>query len=293
MKTSIILHTAVLLLLLSIPLQQLKAKEGFNAEAGLKIIYAKDENILQNYYKPFAVTGWSADYYDVYVSYNRWLSYAVTDELLNTMEINIHQPGIEATLYTGDIVSIDAGYSYFSGDSSYKANRFDGGILIDLEKTDISADFSYKDTTYDFPGEIHNISSSAGAELSFDINSKASWDISYEFSRTDYSTFGYVYRKHTLRTGIVYISSVNLFFMGGLSGSADSADVVSAMFDAGITFRVLDHVKVSGIYMFTADFKETESVVSGGGSGGGTSSTSSTIESDVSHTGSISVSLYY
>ena len=280
--------TAVLfsLLILFISAMRLYARDGINANAGFKIIYAKDENVLQNYYRAFAGAGWSDDYFDVYASYNRWISYSVTDELLNTMDVNIHQPALELAVYLSDSVSLDAGYSFFSGDSSYSAQMVEGGFLLDLEDSDISADFMYKDTHYYFAGDICNSSFSAGAELSVDINDKASWDIAYEFTRTDYSTFGNVYTRHTLRAGLVFISSVNCFVMGGFSGSADSANVVSAMFDAGLTVKLYDHVKLSGIYMFTADFYQS-SAASGGGPSAG-----SAIESEISHTGSISVSLY-
>jgi len=284
-KTTPLRAAFITLLILFIPAARLGAKEGLNADAGFRIIYAEDENVLQNYYRVFAGAGWSSEYYNVKVSYDRWISYAVTDELLNTLEINIHQPELSVTLYPSDELSIDAAYSCFSGDSSYAAHRVDGGVFVDMEDYDFAADLSYKDTRYDFPAEINNSSLAAGVELSFDINDRASWDFSYEYTRTDYSTFGNIYAKHTLRTGFVYISSINLFFMGGLSGGADSSDVFSLMADAGITVKLYDHVRLSGIYMFTADFYETST-------GGGGPSSGSTISSDISHTGSVSVSLY-
>lgn len=265
----------------------LYAKEGLNATGGIKLIYAEDENVLQKYYKPFAGVGWSDDIYEINVSYCRWISYAVTDELLNTKEIGIHQPGLEVSLCPAEIISLDMGYSYFTGDSSYTAHRFEGGLLFDLQTTDISFDYSWKRCRYDFGISIENTSQNAAAELSFDITDSLSWDIAYDYERTDYKTYGYIYNKHTVRGGLVYVMSANCFILGGISGSADSSDVTSAMADAGFTLKLYDHVKIGTIYMFTADF--SEKTVSGSG-GPGSSTTS--IETDVSHTGSISISLY-
>lgn len=265
----------------------LYAKEGFNATGGIRLIYAEDENVLQNYYKPFAGIGWSDDFFDVNASYYRWISYSVTDELLNTKEIGIHQPGLELSICPGDMISLDLGYSYFTGDSLYTAHRIEGGLLLDLERTDLSFDYSYKVSEYDFGINIETSSHNAAAELSFNITDSLSWDIAYDYERIDYTTYGYLYNKHTVRGGLLYIISQDCFILGGISAGVDNNDVVSAMADAGFTLKLYDHLKLGAIYMFTAEF--SEKTVSGGG-GPGSSTTS--IVADASHTGSISVSLY-
>jgi hypothetical protein len=265
---------------------QLYAKEGLNAGGGIKLVYADDENVLQKYIKPFAFIGWSDDLFDVNASYYRWISYSITDELYNTSEIDIHQPGLNLTLYPGDTASFDLGYSYFTGDSSYTAHRLEGGVMFDFEKSDVSFDYSWKATRYNFIITIENTTQNAAAELSFDINDSLSWDIAYDYDRTDYETYGYVYDKHTVRGGLLYIMSKDCFILGGLSGSVDSSDVISAMADAGFTIKFYDHVKLGAIYMFTAEF--VENTVSGGGPG----SSSTSIDASIIHTGSISFSLF-
>lgn len=266
----------------------LYAVEGLNASAGFKYIYSKDENVLQDYYKIFSGAGWSGDLFDTNAAYYRWISYSVTDQLLNTKEIGIHQPEFEISVNPGDIISLDLGYSFFTGDSSYTAHRYSSGLLLDFEKTDLSVDYSFKECEYEFGAVIRNLSHNAGAELSLDITDDLSWDVAYNYERTDYRAYGYVYNKHTGRIGLLYIISVNCFIMGGVSGSRDSSDVVSAMADAGLTVKLYDHVKLGAIYMFTAEFyRSTTSETAGPGSKSETS-----LEADVNHTGSISISLY-
>ena len=158
--------------------------------------------------------------------------------------------------------------------------------MFDLEKSDISFDYSFKNSMYDFVVTIENTTHNAGAELSFDISDSLSWDMAYNYDRTDYKTFGYIYDKHTVRGGLLYIMSKDCFILGGISGSMDSSEVAGVMADAGITLKMYDHVKASAIYMFTAEFLER--TVSGGGPGSSTTS----IETDLSHTGSVSISLY-
>lgn len=277
---------AALMLTAFLSTSLLYAKEGLNATGGIKIIYAEDENVLQKYFKPFAVAGWSGDLFDVNASYYRWISYTVTDELLNTREIDIHQPGIEVSLYPGDITSLDLGYSYFTGDSSYTAHRLEAGLMFDLEKSDISFDYSMKSCRYDFGATIENISQNAAAELSFDISESLSWDLAYDYERTGYTSYGYIYNKHTVRGGLLYIMSQDCFILGGISGSVDSNDVAGAMADAGLTLKLYDHVKLAAIYMLTMEF--VENTVSGGGPG----SSASSIDTSVVHTGSISISLF-
>ncbi len=264
----------------------LYAKDKFNATGGIKLVYAEDENVLQKYFKPFASIGWSDDLFDVNASYYRWISYSITDELFNTREIDIHQPGLDLSFYPGNITSIDLGYSYFKGDSSYTAHRVEAGFLLDLETIDISFDYSYKSTMYDFGVNIENTSQNGAVELSFDLSDTLSWDIAYDYDRTDYKTFDYIYDKHTFRGGLLYIMSQDCFILGGLSGSVDSSDIISAVADVGFTIKLYDHVKLGAIYMFTVEF--SEKTVSGGGPG----SSTTTIEADANHTGSVSVSLY-
>ncbi|HQO39822.1 MAG TPA: hypothetical protein PK986_05070 [Spirochaetota bacterium] len=280
----ILIVAAVLTAFLSTSL--LYAKDGLNAGGGFKFIYAEDENVLQKYFKPFAYAGWADDFFDVNASYYRWISYSITDELLDTREIDIHQPGLGLSFYPGDVTSVDIGYSYFTGDSSYRAHRFEAGLMLDLEKSDISFDYSFKKNMYDFVINIENIIQNAAAELSFDINDSISWDLAYDYDRTDYKTFGYIYDKHTVRTGLLYIKSKNCFILGGISGSADSSNVASFMADAGFTLKLYDHVKLAAIYMLTLEF--VKNTVSGGGPGSSTSA----IDTSVINTGSISISLY-
>lgn len=282
MKQRLILTMLTLFLSTSL----LYAKEGFNATGGIRLIYAEDENVLQNYYKPFAGIGWSDDFFDVNAAYYRWISYSVTDELLNTKEIGISQPGLELSIYPGDMISLDLGYSYLTGDSSYTAHRVEGGLLVDMETTDLSFDYSFKVCEYSLGIIIENSSQNAAAELSFDITDSLSWDIAYDYERIDYTTYGYIYNKHTVRGGLLYIISRDCFILGGISASVDNNDVAGAMADAGFTLKLYDHLKLGAIYMFTAEF--SEKTVSGGGPG----SSTTTIEADVIHTGSISVSLY-
>lgn len=264
----------------------LYAKEGLNATGGIKLIYAEDENVLQKYFKPFVAAGWSDDLFDVNASYYRWISYTVTDELLNTREIDIHQPGIDVALYPCEITSLELGYSYFTGASSYTAHRLEAGLMFDLEKSDISFDYSLKKGRYDFGITIENVSQDAGAEFSFDISESLSWDIAYNYERTDYKSYGYIYNKHTVRGGLLYIMSQGCFFLGGISGSVDSNDVASVMGDAGLTLKLYDHVKLGAIYMLTMEFVENTA------SGGGPGSSATSVETSIIHTGSVSISLY-
>lgn len=275
--------------MLLLRVSSLYAEDGLNASAGMKFIYAKDENVLQEYYKPFAVIGWSDEFFDINASYYRWMSYSVTDELLNTKEVDINQPELEVSVYPLDLLSIDLGYSFYSGDSSYRAQRIAAGLMLDFETTSLSLDYSYKPTEYEFGVIIKNLSQNAAVELSMDITDSLSWDLGYDYEWTDYKTYGYTYGKHTARTGLLYIISLDCFLMGGLSGSADSSDVVSATLDAGITIKLFDHIKIGAIYVFTAEFSE---ITTSGSSGGGGSTTSSSIDTSITHTGSLSVSLY-
>ncbi len=277
------LLTAALVLISTIPAA---AKDGIYGSAGSKFIYSKDESISQTYYKPFTVIGWQGNIFDISVSYYRWISYSITDALLNSNEININQPGADLTIYAGDIFSISGGYSYMSGESSYAAHKATGEIMLDFETIDITADSSIKNTEYDFNGIIKNTSITAGGEISFDINDNFSWDIGYQREFTDYKTYGYTYSKNSGRIGIIAAPDKNLFFMSGVTGGSDSDDIITAAFDAGLTVKIFEHLKLSAAYMLTADFISSTTSSKKG------SSTTST-DTQISHTGNISVSLYF
>ncbi|PKL18736.1 MAG: hypothetical protein CVV49_04775 [Spirochaetae bacterium HGW-Spirochaetae-5] len=59
------------------------AEEGIYGSAGLRAIYSEDEDVSQNYYKAFTSMGWQNDLIDLSASYNRWISYSISDELYN------------------------------------------------------------------------------------------------------------------------------------------------------------------------------------------------------------------
>lgn len=270
------------------------AQDGVYGSAGSRVIFSEDEEVSQHYYKPFAKLGWSGDLIDISASYYRWISYSITDALYNTKEININQPGADITVFAGDIFSISGGYSYMGGSSSYIAHRYTGEILLDFERIDISADSSLKKVEYDFNGTIKNSYVTAGGEMSFDITESFSWDIGYLHEYTDYKTYGYTYVKNSGRIGLVAAPVANLYLLGGLTGGRDSDSVNTAAFDAGFTLKLFEHLKLSASYMFTADFISSGSTsTSGGRRGSSTTSSATSTDTEISHTGNISVSLYF
>lgn len=282
---------AVLLLIFTIPAA---AKDGVYGSAGLKLIVSDDENISQQYTKSFAIMGWQNEMFDASVSYNRWMNYSISDELLNSKEININQTGVDFTIYAGDMLSLSGGYSYLNGTSSYVAHRAAGDIIFDFDGIDISFDSSVKDTEYYFNGMIKNTSIITGGEISFDITENYFLDLGYIYEYTDYETYGYVYTKNSGRIGILAIPASSFFSLSGVSAGSDSDNINSAGFDAGLTIKLFKHLKLSAAYMLTAEFitSESETTTSGRRKSTATSSISSTY-TDISHTGNISISLYF
>jgi hypothetical protein len=270
------------------------AENGVNGSSGIKMIYSEDEEVSQKYYKPFAVIGWSDEMFDISASYYRWVSYSISDELFNTREIEINQPGADITISAGNVLSISGGYSYMSGSSSYTARKVTGEIILDFAGIDISADSSIKNTEYDFNGTIKNSAITAGGEISFDITDSFSWDIGYQREYTDYKTYGYIYTKNSGRIGILAAPAENFFCISGITGSSDSDGVRSAAFDAGVTLKLFKHLKLSGAYMFTAEFIDLDELSSTSGRRKSTTASSgSTTETRIIHTGNIAVSLYF
>jgi opacity protein-like surface antigen len=287
MRKKIIYSITVLMMISVLPVS---AKEGIYGSAGTSLIKSKDDNISRQYYKPFAVIGWAGSYIDISASYNRWMSYSITDALYNIKEINIDQPGAVVTIYAGDILNLSGGYSYFKGDSSYAAHKITGEITLNFERVEISADSSLKNTEYDFNGTIENSAITAGGEISIDVTDNFSFDLGYQHEYTDYKTYGYTYTKNSGRIGFVAVPMKSLFFLGGVTGGNDSDKVKFAAVDAGLTLKIFEHLKLSGAYMLTADFISSDSTVSG--KKGSSSATTST-ETEISHTGYVSVSLYF
>lgn len=282
---------AVLLLIFTIPAA---ARDGVYGSAGLKLIVSDDENISQQYTKSFAIIGWRNEMFDVSASYNRWMSYSITDELLNSKEIDINQTGGDFTIYAGDIFSLSGGYSYLNGSSSYIAHRAAGDIIFDFDGIDISLDSSVKDTEYDFNGMIKNTSIITGGEISFDITENYFLDLGYIYEYTDYETYGYVYTKNSGRIGILAIPASSFFFLTGVSAGSDSDSINSAGFDAGFTLKIFSHLKISASYMLTADFITSDSLTTSSGRRRTTTTTSNTSTyTEISQTGNISVSLYF
>lgn len=287
MKRILKFSIAILLAISALPAFALEGiLEDMYGSAGFKVIYSKDEDVLQNYYKLFAVLGWQNDLVNISTSYFRWMSYSVTDELLNTKDIDINQPGIEVTVYAGEMISFSGEYSLMTGDSSYMAHEITGEIVIDLENIDISAYSSYKNTEYKYSGTINNSDVTAGGEISFDITDNLSWDIGYQYENTEYKTFGYTYTKNSGRIGIVAFPLKNIFFLTGITGGIDSGDVISADFDAGFTIKLYEHCRISVSYMLTGEFSSTSSSGERGRS-------STSAKTEVSHTGNISTSFYF
>lgn len=264
------------------------ARDGLNGSIGIKTIYAKDEQIQQNYFKPFAAIGWSGSSFEIKGTYYRWFSYTITNELLNTREININQPVLSLSVYPLELIDLDFSVSYYTGDFSFKAYRLFGGLTINLEKTELAFDYSYKADEYDFGGAIEKINQNISTELSVNFTGSASWDISYSYENIDYTTYGYIYNKHSARTGFVYLVSRNFFILGGIAGSVDSYDIASAIADAGFTVKIYDHIKLGAMYIFTEEFYKTTSTGSGPGS-----NSSSSISTQSVHSGSFFVTLYF
>jgi len=292
MKNIVVCLTGMLLLFMIV--SPVSAKDGVQGSAGFKMIFSEDEDVSQHYYKPFVKFGWSGEYIDISASYNRWISYTITDALYNEREIDINQPGADLSVYAGDIFSISGGYSYMTGSSSYTAHKYTGDIMLDFESFDISADASLKNAEYEFNGTIKNSYVTAGGEISFNTAERLSWDISYLYEYTDYKTYGYTYTKNSGRLGIVAVPLDILYFIGGVAGGKDSDDIKSAALDAGFTLKLYSHVKISAAYMLTAEFITSDSTsVRSGRRGTSTTSTSTKTELDYSHTGNIGASLYF
>ena len=289
MKYVIRLTITVMLLLISSASSY--AADGIYGSAGLRTIYSEDEDVSQSYYKAFTSIGWQSDVIDLSASYNRWIRYSISDELYNSREISIDQPGADLTIYAGDLFSFSGGYSYLSGDSSYSAHKVSGEAVLYLEEIDISIDSTLKNTEYNFNGIIKNSSITAGGDISFNITDSFSWDLGYLYEYTDYITYGYIYTKNSIRAGILTVPVKNLFLMFGAAGGSDSDKVLTASFDAGLTLKLFEHVKLSAAYMFTADFISSDSLSTSGGKR--SSSSSSTTDTEISHTGNIAVSLYF
>lgn len=277
-------------LLIFIPALHVSALEGLYGSAGGRVIFSRDEDVYQHYYKPFAKIGWTGDSIDISASYYRWISYAVTDALYNEKEIDIHQHAADITFYAGDSLSLSGGCSFMSGGSSYSALKYTGEILFDFDRIDISADGSFKKTEYEFNGTIRNLSMTAAGEVSFDIRENLSMDISYMFENTDYETYGYEYTKKSGRLGFIDSLSDTSYLIGGLTGGKDSDDVISAAFDAGFILKLYGHVKISGAYIFTVEFTGLDSVSGYKGKSGDSTSDAGTV---YSHTGNIGISLYF
>ncbi|PKL18737.1 MAG: hypothetical protein CVV49_04780 [Spirochaetae bacterium HGW-Spirochaetae-5] len=178
-----------------------------------------------------------------------------------------------------------------SGDASYSAHKFSGDIVLYLDNIDISADSSVKNTEYNFNGTIESSAVTAGGEISFNITDSFSWDLGCLYEYTDYITYGYTYTKNSIRAGIVTVPVNNLFMIFGASGGRDSDKISSTSFDAGLTVKLFEHVKLSAAYMFSADFISSESISSSGGRR--SSSSSKSTDTEITHTGNVAVSLYF
>ena len=289
MKHAIRLTMTAMLLLISSA--ALYAADGIYGSAGLRAIYSEDEDVSQSYYKAFTSIGWQSDVIDLSASYNRWINYSISDELYNSREISINQPGADLTIYAGDLFSFSGGYSYMSGDASYSAHKFSGDIVLYLDSIDISVDSSLKNTEYNFNGKIENSAVTAGGDISFNVTDSFSWDLGYLYEYTDYITYGYTYTKNSIRAGILTVPVKNLYLMFGAAGGSDSDKVLTASFDTALTLKLFEHVKLSAAYMFTADFISSDSLSTSGGKRG--SSSSSSTDTEISHTGNAAVSLYF
>lgn len=286
----IIIQTITAMLFI-LPAFKAYAFEGTYGSAGFRTIYSEDEEVSQKYYKAFTSLGWQNEIVDLSASYNRWISYSISDELYNSMEISINQPGADLTIYVGDMVSVSGGYSYMSGDSSYISHKVTGEAALYLENIDLYVDSSLKKTEYNFNGIIKKSDFTAGSEISFNITDTFSWDLGYLYEYTDYITYGYTYTKNSLRAGILTVPVKNFFMMCGVTGGKDSDNVITASMDAGVTLKLFEHVKLSAAYMFNADFISSSTSSTSSGKRG--TSSSSTTDTELSHTANAAVSLYF
>lgn len=270
------------------------SKEGFYGSTGGKVVFSRDENVSQRYYKPFVTLGWAGGIIDLSMSYYRLISYSITDYNFNEKEVDINQPELSLSLELGDTVTLSGAYSYLSGDSSYSANKYDGDISLDFESFTFLASTAFQNTNYSFNGDVENSYRSFYGELSHDFTEFFSCDVSYLYENTDYKSFGYEYSKQTARAGVVALPGDNLYLIGGISGGVDSDKIKSLSVDVGFILKLFEHIKITASYMLTADFVSVSSDTSTyGGRRGGGSTSSSTTEINYFHTGSIGLSLYF
>lgn len=276
------------------PVEEMSPDEQvFTINGGVKFITNKDEDSSSYYYKPYAGFGFMFSYADINFNYYRWQSYTVPDVSGNEKKINLNEPELKVSLYAGDIVTIDGGGRYKFGDVSYKELGFNGAVDFTFSSFSFGGGYSRVTGNYSFNGDNKTIEDTIECDVSKDILETLSIDLSYEWNKVTYDSYGFDLKTNSVRLGLFGWPKDWFSWFTGAGFGYDSDETMSPCFDAGLIFKVKGMVKLTASYSFNCDISDstTSTGTTGTGKNGGGSSTS--YDTSLSHTVVVSASLYY
>jgi hypothetical protein len=256
----------------------------FSLDAGIQGNYAAGVSTSSLYYQPFFDIYLKHKYVKFTAGLSRFQNVQISNGSGQFETVNFTQPKLGLSLYPHRMIEFFGEYYYSTGDKNkhyYRSHEGTAGFFLDFEKVTLGTTVTGSRTEYHFKSDdlkdktiillqslplirymyykkryISRLEDlDVYPELSWFVHRTTSLDVKYEYreSKFEYVLWDYQYHDvsygtHTGRLG-VYSEPWRYFSLkAGVYAGKDSDDYIIAGGDVGVTFNILDYVKISSTY---------------------------------------------
>ncbi len=268
----ICITTALTLLCMGIPV--FAEKGPFFLEAGARGTYSSgltEDNLYGRY---FIQTGYSGPFMELSLNGTFYQHYQLTDGAGTYEYINFTQGAGELRLYPFEILELAGAFRYSGGNLAYKAVEYSFEAELSSDPIGITGGYSRKSEEYAFNGVSYkNEYTNITIEFRYEFTDFSGVDAEYTRASTCFENVDTEYVKNTGRLGGHFRIFNSLLVLAGASCGTDSADYLIYGADAGFTWKLFDHIKITSIagYTYYQAPVSSTSTSTGGGHGTGSS----------------------
>lgn len=258
----------------------------FGLDAGIRGNYSTGVSTSSFDYQPFVNMYLKHKYVRFTAGLSRFQNFQISDGEGQFENVNFTQPKLALSLYPHRVIEFFGEYYYSTGDRGkhyYRSHEGAAGFFLDFEEVTLGTTVSRSKTEYHFKSDdrIDKImifvklpyrpviralyynkryitrfeDLDMYPELSWFVHDTTSLDAKYEYRESifeyvpeDYRYHHERYYSHTGRLGVNSEPWRYFSLRAGILAGKDSDEYIIAGGDIGVTFNILDYVKISSTY---------------------------------------------